>query len=72
MWGRVATAEPNACHNLVERLRVVQSAGRKRGVSDLSDTVPFFGIAEGTPETRQSMACPVGVEDKERSGTADH
>lgn len=34
---------------------------RKRGVSALADTVPFFGIAENTPKTRQSTPCPVGV-----------
>lgn len=53
--------EPNVCQYVSGAVLGGIIGRRKRGVSALADTVPFFGKAENTPKTRQSTPCPVGV-----------
>ena len=45
--------EPNACQHVSGAVLGGIIGRRKRGVSALADTVPFFGTAENTPKTRQ-------------------
>ena len=45
--------KPSACHSVSGAVGVVTIGRRKRGVSALADTVPFFGAAEGNHDRRE-------------------